>query len=320
MNIVIVIVTYNRLEKLKKALSLYENQTASFNSLIIVDNGSSDGTIEYLKEWEIKQANYEKHLILLGQNLGGSGGFYEGQKYALSLNPDWIYVSDDDAYPANNMIELFINIINETKSQKIAAVCGAVLNPDNSIAYSHRSNYYIKKGYKFTRIDSSKIDYSKLYFKIDLLSYVATFINANALREVGLCNPNYFIYFDDTEHSIRLKQFGDILCYPSLRVLHDIAVQEATKNKPIVTYWKEYYSIRNEIFTLKKTHFISAIYLSCRHLYSFFKSFIRSLSDNQEKYYYKLVITAIINAWLSKLGKHETYKPGFIIFKDNKIF
>ena len=60
LNVDVVVVTYNRLEKLKKALACYENQTLSFRSIIIVDNHSSDGTYEYLEEWKSKQTPFVK--------------------------------------------------------------------------------------------------------------------------------------------------------------------------------------------------------------------------------------------------------------------
>ena len=47
-----VVVTYNRLNKLKKALLSYENQLHKPDYMIIVDNASNDGTPEWLNEWQ----------------------------------------------------------------------------------------------------------------------------------------------------------------------------------------------------------------------------------------------------------------------------
>ena len=85
MEIDVVIVTYNRLSKLKKTLDCYEKQTVPFRNLIIVNNHSSDGTMEYLKEWENTNTPFNKIIIHTNENLGGAGGFYIGEKKALSL-------------------------------------------------------------------------------------------------------------------------------------------------------------------------------------------------------------------------------------------
>ena len=50
-----VIVTYNRLKLLKECISAVLNQTKSINNIIVVNNSSSDGTPEYLKELRKKK-------------------------------------------------------------------------------------------------------------------------------------------------------------------------------------------------------------------------------------------------------------------------
>ena len=99
MDICAVIVTFNRLECLKKALKKYEEQTKRPKYLLVVNNNSSDGTMEYLKIWEQEQSEIQKVVVNLPCNTGGAGGFHAGMEKALELDCDWIWVSDDDAYP-----------------------------------------------------------------------------------------------------------------------------------------------------------------------------------------------------------------------------
>ena len=58
MNIDVVIVTYNRLGKLKRALTSYERQTRPFRNLVVVNNHSTDGTLEYLEAWRHQEAPF----------------------------------------------------------------------------------------------------------------------------------------------------------------------------------------------------------------------------------------------------------------------
>ena len=51
MELGVVIVTFNRLEKLKKALKAYEMQTCRPGRILVVDNCSTDGTDVYLQKW-----------------------------------------------------------------------------------------------------------------------------------------------------------------------------------------------------------------------------------------------------------------------------
>lgn len=301
MNVDVVIVTYNRLEKLKKALACYENQTRSFRNLIVVNNHSNDGTFEYLESWKNIEASFAKHVINTGDNLGGSGGFYTGQKYAMSLNPDWIYLADDDAYAEPDMMEQFYKFCDTHDVDKLSAICGAVYNLEGKLALQHRSTYQIINGVNFSRKDSVESDYQNEYFKIDFLSYVCSFLNVRALNKVGLVNPNYFIYYDDTEHSIRLKKYGDLVCVTSITIVHEENGGEVSRGA-VELSWRDYYMYRNRLHMLKKHHFRVALDKS---IYMHRK--VKGKKDVNSV----LLRNAVKDAWLGRLGKHKIYRPGW---------
>ena len=300
MNVDVVIVTYNRLEKLKKALACYENQTKSFRNLIVVNNHSNDGTFEYLEKWKNENANFIKHVVNMDDNLGGSGGFYAGQKYAMSLNPDWIYLADDDAYAEPDMMAQFYKFCDTHDADKFSAICGAVYNSDGQVSLGQRSTYKVDNAH-YVKTPTVLDDYGHEYFDIDLLSYVGPYLNVKALLSVGLVNPKYFIYLDDTEHSIRLRKYGKLICVPSVRVIHDEA---GLDRKDIEVSWRDYYSVRNKIHMLKKHHFKAAIDTT---MYA-----LKNL-HNDKPAYAKVMKSALFDAWLGRLGKHKIYKPGWEI-------
>lgn len=303
MNLDVVIVTFNRLAKLKKTLQSYEVQSVKFRNLIIINNNSLDGTREFLEEWnKTETQNFTKHIINLQENIGGSGGFYEGQKYAESLNPDWIFLADDDAYPEPNMIEEFYNYCAvKNVSNNISAICATVLNPDRSICLYHRSKIKVKKlGLIFSMVHSTIKDYNAP-FEIDLLSYVGSFINVCNLRKVGFVNRDYFIYADDAEHSLRLKKVGRILCVPSIRILHDSG-QDSGKVLN-TTSWRDYYAERNFINMLMR-HYPCTLPFKLLDLWCTTKSITKLES--------KALFKAAVKDGLSNnLGIHPKYKPGW---------
>ena len=127
MKIGIVLVTFNRLDKLKIALQHYKNQTYPFEYILIVDNHSTDGTADFLKKWLHEKEAFQKYCVTLDTNTGGAGGFYTGMKKALSLNADWIWLSDDDAYPrpdAFEKIDVYYEGLTAEKQERIVALCG----------------------------------------------------------------------------------------------------------------------------------------------------------------------------------------------------
>ena len=74
MNIIAVVVTYNRMELLKRNIRCLQ-QNKPISSIVIVNNGSTDGTTEWL-------AAQEGLTIINQTNVGGAGGFYTGIQYA----------------------------------------------------------------------------------------------------------------------------------------------------------------------------------------------------------------------------------------------
>ena len=80
-NVAAVVVTFNRLEKLKTVLASLESQTRLPNQLIIVNNASTDGTDKYLEEYTRDFANGHLEnrvnltVVNLPENVGGAGGF-----------------------------------------------------------------------------------------------------------------------------------------------------------------------------------------------------------------------------------------------------
>lgn len=239
------IVTYNRIEKLKQTLAHIEGQSVFPDFVLFVDNHSTDGTDALLKTWCENQP-FETEILSLPENIGGAGGFAAGIQEMCKHPIDWFYVGDDDAYPAPNLFQLFREIVENQKNKGIVAISGKVDSPDG-ISTDHRR--VIKK--KFFRIKEIPIPismYDQESFDIDCFSFVGTFLNKQAAIKTGVPRKDFFIWFDDTEYSIRFSKFGRVVCYPSLSVYHD------SFNSNNALCWKTYYGFRNKL-ELIRSHF-----------------------------------------------------------------
>ena len=291
----VVVVTFNRLEKLKKCLQAYAEQTMKAKYIIVVNNASSDGTAEFLAEWKSYDEGFEKVILNLPQNIGGSGGFFEGEKLAIQKDAEWIMIGDDDAYPEPNYIEGMAEYIKQ-KGTNCSIVCGKV--SENNI-YKHRCNFANKFG-KFL-VPVEQCEYNNEVFSIDIAGYLGIVVNKEKLIKAGLVRPEYFIWLDDVEHCIRLKQEGDIVCLSNYVMLHD------TENQSNTLSWKEYYNWRNKTDIMKKYYmsyfFVWIIVMLIRALLCTLKgkSFVEA----------KMKIVGIIDGMLGNMGMNNTYKPGW---------
>ena len=251
-NIGVVLVTYNRLDMLKKAIKSYDVQTKKPQYILIVNNACNDGTLEYLNQWSCIESEYKKIVINLDKNIGGSGGFYEGLLRAEQMDAEWIWVSDDDAFPYKNAFEEAEKYILKNKNfvQNISAVCGMVIN-NGEIDIDHRK--IMRQHGLSIKIKKVPESMYRSNFEINAFSYVGTIINKEKLLEAGLPEKEFFIWFDDTEHSLRLSKKGKIICVPTIKVYHDTVAEKEKVS------WKTYYGCRNLTYTYKK-HFSKGAY------------------------------------------------------------
>lgn len=307
MKIGVVIVTYNRLDKLKIALNSYEKQTIKPKYILVVNNNSTDGTNEYLEEWKYNSSEIEKIIVNLDKNTGGSGGFYEGLKNSLELESEWVWVADDDAYPQENAFEIAQNYVEQHKQENLSAICGAVFKSDGiTVDCSHRRTIATSAFNRISQPYSKPKDYEKDEFEINGFSYVGTMINKEKLKQTELTKKDYFIYYDDTEHSYRLSKLGKIVCIPSMKVVHDAPHSEMSE----IVKWKLYYLVRNTLDFIHSNFDEKYFKQQCFEVPLKFKVAV-FLFGKDKKYGYKMIDEAVKDAKAGKTGLHKIFKPGW---------
>ena len=250
-SVVAVIVTHNRLEKLKTACSKILPQAVE--AVIVVDNASDDGT----GKWLSSQPDKKLHVIHSVENLGGAGGFWLGFKTALEVKPNaqWILCFDDDAYPQEDLIH---NFRSQIWDASIGGVASAVYLPDGQIAEMNRP--ILNPFGSLRRILKSMIRGREEYhigqkeyqtgetIPIDAMSFVGAFIRTSLVRgKLGLPRKEFFIYSDDTIYTLKIKKIGyQNIFWPGLEFAHDCKSVETGKKKYVPT-WKVYYTLRNGV-------------------------------------------------------------------------
>ena len=108
MNISAAIVTYNRLDFLKRVLTALKGQTRKPDRIIVVNNSSSDGTAEYL-------ATCTDIEVITQDNTGSSGGQFTSAKYCYETDSEWIWLMDDDVLPRPDALENLIKDLDEKR-------------------------------------------------------------------------------------------------------------------------------------------------------------------------------------------------------------
>ena len=307
MNITVVLVTYNRIDDLKISLACYSEQTYLPNSIIVVNNASSDGTKEYLEKWNEKKEPFNKTVINSIENLGGAGGFAFGIQEAIRLKCDYIFIADDDAFPEKDMFEVLIQKIKNDNSiydDKPVAYCTSVIN-NGKIDTMHRRRLVKKLGFIIKDIPISEDEYKKDYFELNYLTFVGALIDRKIVDKIGLPCTKYFIREDDAEFSLRLGACGRIVCVPDSKMNHNTG----TASK----LWLDYYTIRNNLHNIKR-YFGQPYYIYSKTIWyikrcSFLAKIIKGRSDK----YRKMCKQAIRDADKGVFGFNESYSSKTIL-------
>ena len=194
----IVVVTYNRLTLLKEVVEALRAQTYRDTQIIVVNNGSTDGTLDWL--------NDQSDILTITQgNVGGAGGFFTGMKYVAEHDYDYCWVMDDDVVCRPDALYELMEAYNVKPN--IGYVCSKVIgidgSPMNVPSVDMRPS---ENGYSacFEYLDKQMV-------KINNSTFVSLLLSTDMIREVGLPYKEYFIWGDDSEYTDRLSSKHD--CY-----------------------------------------------------------------------------------------------------------
>lgn len=189
-----VIVTYNRKELLKECLQAVLSQTRPPDHVLVVDNASTDGTAEM-----VRQAFPQVELLSLAENIGGAGGFHEGIKHAYTKGFDWLWLMDDDAKPEPKVIRVLLSVA----SAKSLSVVGPLVVDDKDI--SLLAFTYNKNG-TLARFVSQVNKVECIWGQVNLWNGVL--MKCEIISLVGLPDTRLFIRGDEVEYFLRLRKFS----------------------------------------------------------------------------------------------------------------
>ena len=237
----IVIVTFNRLKMLKQCLEHAFGQTMKPCAVVVVDNCSTDGTSEYLDALHSGKDYASDTLRFLlyheKENIGGAGGFHDGLKIAVKhTDADWFLLIDDDAILDYDCMEK----MDPRTSQYQASAYACSVYYKGQLELSHRQN---RKG-----VIPDK-QYEQPEFLCDRTSFCGSMFSRELVEKIGYPLKEYFLWFDDTEYSIRVRQHTEIVVRTGASLQHgdpDQPDQRASVD------WRYYYGTRNHLDMLRR--------------------------------------------------------------------
>lgn len=294
--VIAVVVTFNLKDFLLQVLESLRMQTLPLQKILIVDNNSQDGTFYALSDILL-----DKNIAYFntGENLGGAGGFHFGFCEAEKYEYDHLWLMDDDLRPELDCLEKMLETENEGIIQPVRYNIDGSCAEISPVEYDLQSLFLLNP--KKETVASSYNELVKngvLY--IQGTPFEGPLVSKKLIDSIGKPNPDFFIFYDDLDYSIRAREAGfKIKClYPAKATRLLVNNQSNDLNS-----WKGYFMLRNFFYILRtygKNHFVRNKPAPMAFVYFFIS--ILKLNFKQAK----VVVKAYLDSkTLSGSGNHK---------------
>lgn len=190
-DVCVIIVTWNRLEMLKRCVSSVRTHARGAD-ILVVDNASTDGTGEWLR------GESGLSVLALSENTGGAGGFAAGMQRAFDLGYEWMWIMDDDVEllpdALANARKLFPrgDVIQTAKREADGTEClfEGLVNPKT--------------------MRRRKIPVASLpdcgYMNCNVATFEGLLVNRSVVAKIGVPDASFFYGLDDLFYGYRASE------------------------------------------------------------------------------------------------------------------
>lgn len=301
MDLSIVIVNWNAKNYLQDCLnSIIDNSSGLNIEIIVVDNASTDKSVETIKIYFPQTVLIENH-----DNRGFGAANNQGIKiskaeYVLLLNPDTIVLPD-----------ALTNMVKFMETERDAGIVGCkILETDGTINTSVRkfptlfteiTHLISTKKKNSTELSQERFDYNKTC-EVDSLSGCCLLIRKESIRNIGYFDEEYFMYADDIDVCYRMKKSNfKVFYFSDAQVVHhggksseQAGFRTSVESfKSIRKYFKKHHNLAKYLlFNI----LASAVYFLKVIIYSLFYLFAKDkcLIKNKLSIYSSIFVYSII--------------------------
>jgi GT2 family glycosyltransferase len=200
-------------------------------STIVVDNGSTDGSVEVIRSAHPHTPIFETH-----ENLGFAGGNNVGIQWALSKPFQWIFLLNNDTVVAPGILRAFMA---EAERHPDAKIFGAkLLNYQDRGTIDHLGGKWDPERVEFESLghglpderfrDSERVDY---------VCGAGMLVHRSVFETIGLLEPKFFLFWEETDFCFRARRKGFLVrTAPEARVWHKVSAS-FTGGKPHTHYF-----------------------------------------------------------------------------------
>jgi GT2 family glycosyltransferase len=242
--VAVVVLSWNGRDDTLACLRSLREVTYEPRSLVVVDNGSSDGSPD-----AVRDAFPEVELLARSENLGFAGGNNVGIRHALERGSDYICVLNNDTLVDPGFLE---PLVAAAGTPDTGAVCPKILFADErELIWFAGATYDPHRGYQgrllgYRERDSNEFGGVRV---TDRATGTAMLVPVGVFQRVGLFDEGLFAYSEDVDWSLRARAAGyRILVAGESRVYHRVSASSGGESSPTSLY----YNVRNALVVAER--------------------------------------------------------------------
>jgi GT2 family glycosyltransferase len=280
------VVTYKRFDSLLETINAIKNQHIEEEDIFVIDN-------------DFKNSIREKLLLLhpgiqyelQHENIASAGGFAKGMWLAAEQKYDYVWLFNDDSRPLDGVLDSVADKLAYGKDHKLGLLkIGERVKEKQSVLLQWKG---VRKP-EFVPINN-------WLYPSDLITFDGCFINCRMIREIGTCDPLYFMGTYEFDYCLKVKEAGYSIYTVPNGLIADKKMGAVNGTPP----WRQYYNTRNHLRLAlhRRSFYIFQAWLIRELKYTY--AILRFGNKKGERLLYKY--RAIRDAFLNRRGK--TYHP-----------
>jgi len=265
--------------------------------VVVVDNGSTDGSATAIRERFPEVAVIEN-----GENLGFTGGNNVGLRHALDQGADYALLLNNDTEVAHDFLRV---LVDAAEVEPSIGMVGPTIyyheQPD--VIWSAGGTIDWRRGetHMVGLNEPERGQFGQSPRAVDFITGCALLVKRSALQRAGLLDDRFFAYYEEAEWCVRTRRAGfRILHVPLARMWHKIS-PSVQADSPLV----HYYMTRNRLLFLRATGAGWSAWL-----HTLFAQYLRTWVSwsVRPRWRYKreqrrAMVQAIADAWMNRWGR-----------------